>query len=263
MAERPVEEPPASDRPQRPAQQPRRDPRDQPLNAQHPPERERRGWPRSRVALRAPARGSGARRARRAARGRTRSRSRARSGSPRRSAAGSGRPSRRRRTRRPRSPRGAGAGSSCPGSGPPRRRGRSASRTVGSLDVEAGIERADADPHLVGGREAPAVAGGHVGAVDPDLHVRRRAPGGCTSSPRESSASGGWIVVAGAEHAPPAERVDDQRRADLAAVGAGRVVRRCGRARRPWRSRTRTRPGRRAARTASGSRTSRTSTAGS
>ena len=39
-----------------------------------------------------------------------------------------------------------------------------------------------------------------------------------------------------AEHAPPAERVDDQRRADLAAVGVRRR-RRCARAR-PWRSRT-------------------------
>ncbi len=43
------------------------------------------------------------------------------------------------------------------------------------LDVEAGVERADADPQLVARGEAPAVAGGHDRAVDPDRQVVRRA----------------------------------------------------------------------------------------
>ena len=59
------------------------------------------------------------------------------------------------------------------------------------LDVKARVEGADADAHLVLGREAPAVAGRHDRAVDPDLEVAARRRG-CTSSPRESGASGGW-----------------------------------------------------------------------
>ena len=59
------------------------------------------------------------------------------------------------------------------------------------LDVEARVEGADADPDLLVGREAPAVAGRDVLAVDPDLEVLA-VPAGCTSSPRESGASGGW-----------------------------------------------------------------------
>ena len=39
------------------------------------------------------------------------------------------------------------------------------------LDVVAGLERADADAQLAGGREAPAVTGAHVAGVDPDLEV--------------------------------------------------------------------------------------------
>ena len=47
----------------------------------------------------------------------------------------------------------------------------------GVLDVEARVEGTDPDAHLVGGREAPAVARRHVAAVDPDLHLVARAPG--------------------------------------------------------------------------------------
>src|SRR4051812_44324393 len=43
------------------------------------------------------------------------------------------------------------------------------------LHVEGGIERADAAPQLVAGREAPAVTGRYVAAVDPDLEVRALA----------------------------------------------------------------------------------------
>ena len=59
------------------------------------------------------------------------------------------------------------------------------------LDVEARVEGADPDPQLVLGGEGPAVAGGHVAAVDPDLEVLALPPG-WTSRPRESGASGGW-----------------------------------------------------------------------
>jgi len=45
------------------------------------------------------------------------------------------------------------------------------------LDVEAGVEGADPDTHLVVGGEAPAVAGGDVAAVDPDLEVVAAAGG--------------------------------------------------------------------------------------
>src|SRR5207342_3596910 len=43
--------------------------------------------------------------------------------------------------------------------------------------VEAGVEGADADPQLVARREAPAVAGRDVAAVDPYLEVVARAVG--------------------------------------------------------------------------------------
>ena len=47
-----------------------------------------------------------------------------------------------------------------------------AGQPLGRLtNVEARVERADADPQLAVGRKAPAVAGGDVGAVDPDLQV--------------------------------------------------------------------------------------------
>ena len=39
------------------------------------------------------------------------------------------------------------------------------------LHVEARVERADADPGLLARGERPAVAGGHVAAVDPDLEI--------------------------------------------------------------------------------------------
>ena len=61
----------------------------------------------------------------------------------------------------------------------------------GVLHVEARVEGADADAQLVARREAPAVAGGHVLR---SIQISRSspAPQGCTSSPRESGASGGW-----------------------------------------------------------------------
>ena len=125
------------------------------------------------------------------------------------------------------------------------------------LDVVARVERADADPHLVARGERPAVARARRSPCGSTPRGPRTDPPGWTSSPRESSASGGWTLSSAPEHAPPAERVDEQRRRDVAAVG---VDRRCRCGRRPSRSRTRPPTAPTAARTAAGSRRSRTST---
>ena len=86
------------------------------------------------------------------------------------------------------------------------------------LDVEAGIERADPDPHLLVRREAPAVSRGHVGAIDPDLHVVAVAARMHLETARQVGL-GRLDHVARAEHAAPAKRVDDERRSDLTAIG--------------------------------------------
>ena len=197
---------------------------DDPLDVQQPAVFARVRVGERAVARRAPARACGRRRAPRAARARRRARSTAPCGCPRRSAAGSARRSRRRRTRRPR-PRGAaGGGSSCPGSrrgGRPRSRGEPHGRL---LDVVRGPERADADAHLVAGGEAPAVAGADVARVDPQLHLlaaARRVHLEAAREPRVRRLDRRRV----GEHAPPAERVDDQRRAQLAAVGVHGVAR--------------------------------------
>ena len=113
------------------------------------------------------------------------------------------------------------AGSSCPGSGPCRAP-RSSAQQLGRLpDVEAGVEGADPDPGLLAGRERPAVAGGHVAAVDPDLEVLGAALGVHLEPARERRVRRLETVAEG-QHPAPAERVDDQRRADHAAVGLDR-----------------------------------------
>ena len=85
------------------------------------------------------------------------------------------------------------------------------------LDADAGVERADADPDLVVGGEAPAVAGGHVAAIDPDLQVVGGSARVHLEPARERRLNG--LVAAGAEHAAPAQAVDDQRRPQLAPIG--------------------------------------------
>ena len=89
------------------------------------------------------------------------------------------------------------------------------------LDVEAGVEGADPDPQLVLGRERPPVAGGDVAAVDPDLEVLAAAARVDLEAARERRV-GRLVAVAAGEHAAPAERVDDERRRDDAAVGLDR-----------------------------------------
>ena len=150
-------------------------------------------------------------RRRRAARGPARSRSRARCGSPRRSAAGSARPSRRRRRRRPRWRGAACGGSSCPGSGPGRCSRSSASSSVVSRTWKRGSKEPTPIRSSSRGGEGPAVAGGDVAAVDPDLEVLAAAAGVDLEPARERRV-GRLVAVAGGEHPAPAERVDDERR---------------------------------------------------
>ena len=118
-------------------------------------------------------------------------------------------------------------------------RARAASATVGSLTRSRGSNEPHADAHLARRREAPAVAGADVGGVEPQLELAARArAGGPRARARAAPAEAGSRVAA-REHAPPAERVDDQRRAQLAAVGCDRVRAPGADPRRPSRSRTR------------------------
>ena len=87
------------------------------------------------------------------------------------------------------------------------------------LDVVVGVEAADPDAELVAGREAPAVSGGNDSALDPELEVRAGAAGMDLETARERRVG---RLVAVAEDPAPAERVDDQRGRDDAAVGPDR-----------------------------------------
>jgi hypothetical protein len=91
----------------------------------------------------------------------------------------------------------------------------------GVLHVEARVERADADAQLLAGGKAPAVAGRHVAAVDPDLHLVAGAPGVHLEAARQGRVG---RLVAAAEQSPPAERVDHDRGGQVAAVGVDRVA---------------------------------------
>src|SRR5262249_1046910 len=88
----------------------------------------------------------------------------------------------------------------------------------GVLDVEARVEGADADPLLVMGGKPPAVACGDVAPVDPDLEIVGTLLRMDLQPAREWRV---WRLVAavGSKDAPPAERIDDQRGRDVAAVG--------------------------------------------
>ena len=91
------------------------------------------------------------------------------------------------------------------------------------LDRVVRVERADADPHLVPGRERPAVAGVDVARVDPQLEVVAGALGVHLEASRERPVRR-LEVVADAEHTTPAEGVDDQRGGHIAAVRAHRLT---------------------------------------
>ncbi len=84
-------------------------------------------------------------------------------------------------------------------------------------DVVARLVRAHADALLAAGRDAPAVAVADQRALDPDVQVDSAALGVHLEPARERGV--GRLVGPGREHAAPPERVDHQRRAQLAAVG--------------------------------------------
>jgi hypothetical protein len=93
----------------------------------------------------------------------------------------------------------------------------------GLLDRDLRIERADADADLVTRGERPAVTGAEVALGDPQLEVRA----GALRVDLQPAAERGvrrLEVVAGGEDPAPAERVDDQRRAQVAAVGVHGVA---------------------------------------
>ncbi len=84
------------------------------------------------------------------------------------------------------------------------------------LDPVVGVEGADADAHLVARRERPAVARADEALVDPQLEVAARPARVHLQPAREPRVR--RLHERGAEVALPAQRVDDERRADVAAV---------------------------------------------
>ena len=83
-----------------------------------------------------------------------------------------------------------------------------ASRTVGSRTWKRGSNEPTPIRSSSAAGKLQPYSGRHVRAVDPDLHVVARAVR-VDLEPAARSASGGWIVLPGAEHPPPPERVDD------------------------------------------------------
>ncbi len=86
------------------------------------------------------------------------------------------------------------------------------------LDVKAGVERANPDPQLVARREGPAVAGGDVAAIDPDLHLLAAAAG-VDLKPSGERCVWRLVAIAVGEDAPPPECVDDKTGGEDASVG--------------------------------------------
>ena len=91
------------------------------------------------------------------------------------------------------------------------------------LDVVARLVGADADALLAVRGHRPRVAAPDQRAVDPDVEVDAAALGVDLEAARDARL-GRLDVGARAEHAAPAERVDDQRRAQRAAVGVDGVA---------------------------------------
>ena len=91
------------------------------------------------------------------------------------------------------------------------------------LDVVARLVGADADALLARGGHGPGVAVADERAVDPDVEVGAAAVRMHLEAARDLRL-GRLDVRAGAEHAAPAERVDDERRGQVAAVGPDGVL---------------------------------------
>ena len=95
---------------------------------------------------------------------------------------------------------------------------------IGPLaDVVTRPVGAGPDPQLLARGEAPAVAGARVAAVDPDLEVVAVSSRMDLQRPGQRRVDR-LEVVTGGEDPPPAERVEDQRGVDRAAVGLDRQV---------------------------------------
>ncbi len=92
------------------------------------------------------------------------------------------------------------------------------------LDVMGGPEGADADAELIARRGSSSRSRRGCSARRSRPRGPRRARRVDLESAREAVRSGGWIGGAVGQHAPPAERVDDQRRGYLAPVGVDGVA---------------------------------------
>ena len=92
------------------------------------------------------------------------------------------------------------------------------------LDVVARLVGADADALLAVGGHRPGVAVADQAAVDPDVEVGATRRAGGPRGRGEIARVGRLDVGAGAEDPAPAERVDDQRGREVAAVGVDRVA---------------------------------------
>ena len=86
------------------------------------------------------------------------------------------------------------------------------------LDMVSGPEGARADAQLIVGGEAPGVSGADVAGIDPQLHLLAAAGRVDLEAAREAG-FGRLDRGRVGQHAPPAERVDDQRRGQIAAIG--------------------------------------------
>ncbi len=95
------------------------------------------------------------------------------------------------------------------------------------LDVMLRPERACTDAQLIAGGEAPGVAGPYVAVVDPQLELRAGAGGVHLEAPGEAR-SRRLDRRRVRQYAAPAERIDDERCTQLAAVGVhGEAVAAC------------------------------------
>ena len=92
----------------------------------------------------------------------------------------------------------------------------------GLLHVVGGPKGANAHTQLIAGWKAPRVAGAHIAGIDPQLERVPAAVGMDLEASREARL-GRLDRLAVGEHSPPAERVNDQRRAQRAAVGLDRA----------------------------------------
>src|SRR4029077_15006379 len=90
------------------------------------------------------------------------------------------------------------------------------------LDMVCGPERARADSNLLARGEAPGMSGTNITVIDPQLQLLAGARGMDLQASGQTGAGGLDRGCVG-EHPTPAERIDYERRPQLAAVGVDRV----------------------------------------